>query len=206
MTDNAKKTSELATANTIAGSDRFVFLYQANSSAPSTRTITVNNFANSFNLTRLKNANATLTIDNTGIVAVTIGNTVGYIGDVESANGLDIYASGGAGAGWVSMTYSLSGNDAVDSTVTGYAYLGPGGSQNPDSVNFAINIPANSSFGSYWTFYGANSTIEFPDSTHQSTAYSISGPFADDTAAAAGGIALNGLYYDASGNVKIRLI
>lgn len=44
MTDNAKKTSELATANTIAGSDRLVFLYQANSSAPSTRTITVKNF------------------------------------------------------------------------------------------------------------------------------------------------------------------
>lgn len=44
MTDNAKKTSELATANTIASSDRLVFLYQANSSAPSTRTITVRNF------------------------------------------------------------------------------------------------------------------------------------------------------------------
>lgn len=44
MTDNAKKTSELATANTVAGSDRLVFLYQANSSSPSTRTITVKNF------------------------------------------------------------------------------------------------------------------------------------------------------------------
>jgi len=44
MTDNAKKTSELATSNTIASSDRLVFLYQANTSSPSTRTITVRNF------------------------------------------------------------------------------------------------------------------------------------------------------------------
>ena len=44
MTDNARKTSELPTANTIGRSDRLVFLYQANTSAPSTRTIAVSNF------------------------------------------------------------------------------------------------------------------------------------------------------------------
>lgn len=44
MTDTAKKTSELPTANTIGSSDRLVFLYQANTSAPSTRTITVSHF------------------------------------------------------------------------------------------------------------------------------------------------------------------
>jgi hypothetical protein len=43
MTDTAKKTSELPTANTIGNSDRLVFLYQANSSTPSARTITVKN-------------------------------------------------------------------------------------------------------------------------------------------------------------------
>jgi hypothetical protein len=40
MTDNAKRTSELPTANTIGSSDRLVFLYQANTSSPSTRSIT----------------------------------------------------------------------------------------------------------------------------------------------------------------------
>ena len=44
MTDNAKRTSELPTANTIGSSDRLVFLYQANASSPSTRTITRANF------------------------------------------------------------------------------------------------------------------------------------------------------------------
>lgn len=44
MTDNAKRTSELPTANTIGSSDRLVFLYQANTSSPSTRTITRQNF------------------------------------------------------------------------------------------------------------------------------------------------------------------
>jgi len=34
----------------------------------------------------------------------------------------------------------------------------------------------------------------------------IAGPFANDTAAATGGVLLKGFYYDASGNVKIRLI
>ena len=43
MTDTAKKTSELPTANTIGSSDRLVFLYQANTSTPSTRTITIKN-------------------------------------------------------------------------------------------------------------------------------------------------------------------
>lgn len=44
MTDNARKVSELPTANTVASSDRLVFLYNANTGAPSTRTITVSNF------------------------------------------------------------------------------------------------------------------------------------------------------------------
>jgi hypothetical protein len=46
MTDNAKKTSELATSNTVVGSDRILILKDPTSS-PSTRTITTNNFANS---------------------------------------------------------------------------------------------------------------------------------------------------------------
>jgi hypothetical protein len=33
----------------------------------------------------------------------------------------------------------------------------------------------------------------------------ILGPFANNTAANTGGVALNSLYYDSSGNVKIRL-
>ena len=44
MTDNARKTSELPTANTIGSSDRIVFLYQANTATPSTRTIATSNF------------------------------------------------------------------------------------------------------------------------------------------------------------------
>lgn len=44
MTDNAKRVSELPTANTIGSSDRLLFLYNANTGAPSARTITVSNF------------------------------------------------------------------------------------------------------------------------------------------------------------------
>lgn len=46
MTDNVKKTSELATSNTVAGSDRIVILKDP-AGTPSTRTITVTNFSNS---------------------------------------------------------------------------------------------------------------------------------------------------------------
>ena len=34
---------------------------------------------------------------------------------------------------------------------------------------------------------------------------SVTGPYANDTAAASGGIAINSLYYDSTGTVKIRL-
>jgi len=33
----------------------------------------------------------------------------------------------------------------------------------------------------------------------------IKGPYANDSAANTGGVSVNGLYYDSSGNVKIRL-
>ena len=49
MTDNARKVSELPTANTIGSSDRIVFLYQANTS-PSVRTITLSNLAAQINV------------------------------------------------------------------------------------------------------------------------------------------------------------
>lgn len=203
MTDTAKKTSELATANTAAGSDRLVFLYQANSSAPSTRTITVNNFANSIALSRLKNANASLSMDNTGILTVSIGNTVGYIGDAENTNGLDLYASASDNAAWVSLTYSVSGNDATGSN-TAYAWLQTSNAEQ-GSAYFGVTLPANSMFGYSWYFDGSDGTLMFPDYTKQTTAYNISGPYADDTAAAAAGVALNALYYTADGSVKIRL-
>ena len=203
MTDNARKTSELPTANTIGNSDRLVFLYQANTSAPSTRTITANNFANSVSISRLRNGNATLTMSNTGIVTVTTGNTVGYIGDVELADGIDVYATAAQNSSWVTLAYSHSGNSASNTSLTGYAWLANG--QIANTVDFNIALPTPNGTSYVWAFTGANSTISFPDGSAQNTAYAIAGPYADDAAAATGGIALNGLYYTAAGNVKIRL-
>lgn len=55
--------------------------------------------------------------------------------------------------------------------------------------------------------YQANGTITFPDNSIQSTAYTTPpGPYANDDAANTGGVPLNGLYYDSTGTVKIRLL
>jgi hypothetical protein len=204
MTDTAKKTSELATANTIAGSDRLVFLYQANSASPSTRTVSLNNVANSISLSRLRNSNATFSMSNTGIITVTTGNTVGYIGDLELSNGIDIYSSDGEGSIWVTLAYSYTGNDAANTEVTGYAYLRTSFST-PNTVSFNIELPKSNGQAASWVFEPETNTIVFPDNTEQTTAYNISGPYANSTLAAAGGVAINGLYYDSDGNVKIRL-
>lgn len=203
MTDNAKKTSELATANTIAGSDRLVFLYQANSSAPSTRTVSLNAVANSISVPRLRNGNAVVSLADNGVITFPIGNTVGYIGDIELSNGLDFYSSGGENSSWTTMSFSYTGNDAANGDVTGYAYLQVG--PTPNTVTFNVQLPRANGETVFWFFDPENYSIVFPDNTRQTTAYNISGPYADDTEAATGGIALNGLYYDASGNVKIRL-
>lgn len=46
MANNVTTTSGLPQTNTVVATDRLVVLYQANTSAPSTRTITVNNLVN----------------------------------------------------------------------------------------------------------------------------------------------------------------
>lgn len=68
MTDNAKKTSELPTANTVSSSDRLVVLYQANTSSPSTRTISISNLSSALNISadRLTSANSTLRLFSNG--------------------------------------------------------------------------------------------------------------------------------------------
>jgi hypothetical protein len=142
-------------------------------------------------------------MNNTGIMTVTVGNTVGYIGDVELSNGLDLYSTAADNAAWVSLSYSHTGNDAANASTTGYAWLNVGTVAN--TISFNVQLPADDASTFFWSFRGADGALEFPDATLQTTAYNISGPFADDSEAAAGGVALNGLYYDASGNVKIRL-
>lgn len=218
MTDNAKKISELATANTIANSDRLVFLYQANSSAPSVRTITATNFANNIAISGLRNSNATMTLANTGIVTVQIGNNTAQIGDVEQTNSLDFYVTGNNG-NWISLTYGLNGSTvATEYSNTAYAFLYGYNSANvtntiPDSAGFSLQIPSsNNTLSGFavWSFqsdmtYGTVD-MTFPDGTKQTTAYKIhSGPYSNHGQAAAGGVPINGLYYDSQGHVLIRL-
>lgn len=208
MTDNAKKTSELPTANTIGNSDRILFLYNANTSAPSTRTITASNFANNIAISGLRNSNATMTLANTGIVALASANTIGYIGDLEAADGLNLYSTASQNSAWVSLSFSYTGNVASNSTVTGYFYL----QRAPDSANTVdaiIQLPLADQSGNTntWVFGGANGTVTFPDSTIQSTAFRVyGGPYNNDSHAASGGVPLNGLYYDNQGHLVIRLV
>lgn len=208
MTDNAKKTSELPTANTIGNSDRILFLYNANTSAPSTRTITASNFANNIAVSGLRNANATATMSNTGVITVTTGNTVGYIGDLELSDGLDLYSTAAQNSSWVSLSFSYTGNVASNSTVTGYMYLQRAPS-NANSVDALIQLPYDDQSGNtnLWIFGGANGTITFPDSSVQSTAFRIyGGPYNNDSQAASGGVPINGIYYDNQGHLVIRLV
>ena len=62
----------------------------------------------------------------------------------------------------------------------------------------------------YWTFtpqgkltVPAAGRITFTNNTSISA---LTGPYVNDAAASAGGVALKSLYYDASGNIKIRLV
>ena len=173
MTDNARKTSELPTANTIGNSDRLVFLYQANTSAPSTRTITANNFANSVSISRLRNGNATVSLANTGIISIPAGNTTAYIGDLENVgNGLDIYASANTSS-WVSLTYGYS-NDAANGMATGYAYLYKqdyAGSNN--TIVFAIQLPMRNGDWDSWYFEDRILTLPSDGDIKNSDGFSV---------------------------------
>jgi hypothetical protein len=225
MTDNARKTSELPTANTIGSSDRLVFLYQANTSTPSTRTITVNSFVNSISISSIKNSNnKSLTVDANGNIELPGGGLVGNYIENTVSNGLDLYGYVDANTvynfgnvditSYVSLTYSIDGN-ASNSNTTGYAYLAGysnGSSNNYNNISFIVQLPNSNttlypSGSAYIEFFseGNNVGLTWPDGTFQTTAYKISGPYANSTTAAAGGIAINGLYYDSDGNVKIRL-
>lgn len=63
----------------------------------------------------------------------------------------------------------------------------------------SINTANSTTFGV--VMVGTNLTVN----NSGYTGVTVTGPYADDTAASGGGVALNSLYYDASGNVKIRL-
>lgn len=175
MTDNARKTSELPTANTIGSSDRLVFLYQANTSTPSTRTITLGNLANSLaissnRLTSGPNANNAnnpgpyyFTLDSNSVVTFSSAysnGTVGQIGAAEGNNAPGIDYASSNGSLYTSLTYTLEGGSIAAGLGTGYAYLQyTGGYNTPNGANgiafyVQTNVGgANGTFGPIWSFF-----------------------------------------------------
>ena len=179
MTDNARKTSELPTANTIGSSDRLVFLYQANTSTPSTRTITLGNLANSLaissnRLTSGPNANNTnnpgpyyFTLDSNSVVtfpSAYSNGAIGQLGSVEGIYGIDLASSNGST--WTSLTYTVLGGNVATGANTGYAYLAStGGGDTPDGANgigFYIQLPANGAVYSVGWNFNPDGTLFLP--------------------------------------------
>ena len=198
MTDNARRTSELPTANTIGGSDRLVFLYQANTAAPSTRTITLSNLSSFISVNKLvsgpnaNNANNSgpyyFTFDNNAIATFpsVYGNgAIGQFGSVEGTYGID-YASAN-GSLWTSLTYTMPGGNAAIGTNTSYAWLGGNfGYNSPDSANLAsffIQLPsnANSTASVGWAFNPDGSFILPPLVANSSNPNYASIIFSDGT-------------------------
>jgi len=226
MANNVTTTSGLPQTNTVVATDRLVVLYQANTSAPSTRTITVNNFVNAISISSssIKNSNnKSLTVDANGNVELPGGGLIGNYIENNPSSGIDLYGYVNANTtyapntditSYVSLTYSLDGN-ASNSNTTGYAYLAGysnSSSNNYNNISFIVQLP-NSNTTLFpgktlgWEFFSEDNNfgLLWPDGTTQKTAYNIVGPYANSTTAAAGGVAVKSLYYDTNGNVKIRL-
>ena len=69
-----------------------------------------------------------------------------------------------------------------------------------DPTDGGTGLTSTGTAGNVLTSDGTNWTSSAP------TVGSIAGPYADDTAAAAGGVALGGAYYNGDGYVVVRLV
>jgi len=218
MSNDAKKTSELNITTGLSANDRIVVLTNPSGFAQ-TQTISVLNlFSNSKFTNTATVANTTaagivkvgnnLSINASGHIS---GNTKYVYGSNDfyiTANTTDLVfntGSNGANGGFIwshSNTQLLKlerdGHLVVNSLRSRKAY------GNSDLI---VGSGANTDY--LWTFGNtgnltlpANGDIKYANGH---SALQVKGPYVNDTAAAAANVAINSLYYDASGNVKIRL-
>jgi hypothetical protein len=220
MSNDAKKTSELSIVTGLSATDRIVVLTNpANATSKATQTITVANFYGNSKFTNTATvANSTaagivkvgnnLSINASGHIS---GNTKYVYGSNDfyiTANTSDLVfntGSNGANGGFV-WTYANTqllklerdGHLVVNSLRSRHTY------GNGDLV---VGSGPNTNY--LWTFGNtgnltlpANGDIKYANGH---SALKVTGPYANDSAAASGNVAINSLYYDASGNVKIRL-
>lgn len=77
---------------------------------------------------------------------------------------------------------------------------------NSDTTVFgSFDVDGSSQVTGNISFTNASSRIVFGDGTFQNTAFKLSGPYANDSAANTGGVTVNSLYFTANGEVRIRL-
>jgi hypothetical protein len=114
MSNDARKTSELAIATTLSANDRVVILKDPDSS-PSTKTITANNLANSvLNVMRyasptlagvVKIDNSSIVISNTGVITSVAANLVAAPSDIIPAAN-NTYSLGNSSMQWKNLNFS----------------------------------------------------------------------------------------------------
>lgn len=104
----------------------------------------------------------------------------------------------------VILQSNLSVNGSI--IITGSSTFDNTATFNSDTTVFgSFDVDGSSQVTGNISFTNASCRMVFGDGTFQNTAFKLSGPYANDSAANTGGVTVNSLYFTANGEVRIRL-